>query len=274
MEGIVLSFVFDRKGVTKKQPKKEALIQIQVYNTKTWKRKYISTNEYILRNQYSPVGPGGLSIIRHPNAAAVKTRIDKMFSKIQAFIYSDHCQTWEDIDNWDKKEDYSSINVIEFIKADLKRRNVSFSVLEYNNSFIKRLEEFGKIVTFADLTYKNIEELDLYLKKTIKSQPTLYKRHSLFKGYIEKARKRGLIERNPYDDFVFKKGKANDPVYLIESEVQQIIKYKPKGSTQDSLQRVKDLFLFQCMTGIEDKKQRRVNEGNRLIVKTNVRFCP
>lgn len=122
--------------------------------------------------------------------------------------------------------------------------------MEYNNSFIKRLEEFGKIVTFADLTYSSIEDFDLHLKKTIKSQPTLYKRHSLFKGYLEKARKRGLIERNPYDEFTFKKGKSDDPVYLIESEVKQIIDYKPRGAAKESLERVKDLFLFQCFTGL------------------------
>lgn len=250
MENIVLSYVFDRKGVTKVDPKKEALIQIKVYDTKTRKRKYITTNEYILKSQYSKVGSGGLSIIKHPNAAVIKSRIDKIFSRVQAFVYSDRCESWEDIDNWDKEDDYSTTNVVEFIKADLVRRDVSYSVLEYNNSFITRLEEFGKIKTFADLTYSNIEDFDTFLRKYIKSQPTLYKRHSLFKGYIEKARKRGLIERNPYDDFIFKKGKAEDPVYLVESEVKEIIKYKPKGSTKESLERVKDLFLFQCFTGL------------------------
>ena len=58
MDSVVLSFVFDRKGITKKNPKKEALIQIKVYDKKTRKRKYISTGEYILRSQYSPIGQG------------------------------------------------------------------------------------------------------------------------------------------------------------------------------------------------------------------------
>lgn len=251
MDSAVLSFVFDRKGISKDNPKKEALIQIKVYDPKTRIRKYISTGEYILRSQYSPVGSGGLSIIKHPNAATIKNRIDKVFSKVQAFVYSDKCNSMEDVDNWNKEDDTSTTNVVEFIIADLRKRGeTSLSVIEYNNSFIKRLKEFGKIKTFADLTYSNIENFDLHLKKTIKSQPTLYKRHSLFKGYIEKARKRGLIERNPYDDFVVKKGKSEDPVYLIESEVQKIIKYIPKGSTKESLERVKDLFLFQCFTGL------------------------
>lgn len=250
MDNVVLSFVFDLRGVTKDNAKKEAPIHIRVWDPITRKRKHIHTNEFILKSQYSDVGTGGLSIIKHPNAALIKARIDKIFTKVQSFVYSDKCESLDDVDNWNKEADQSSTNVVDFIRSDLQKRKVSLSVLEYNNSFIKRLEEFGKIITFADLTYNNIEDLDLHLKKTIKSQPTLYKRHSLFKGYIEKARRRGLIERNPYDEFIFKKGKSEDPVYLIESELQQIIDYKPKGSSKERLLRVKDLFLFQCFTGL------------------------
>ena len=158
MNKVVLSYVFDRKGITKSNPKKEALIQIKVYDPVTRKRKYISTGEYILKSQFSDVGSGGLSIIKHPNAAAIKSRIDAQFSKIQAYVYSDRCEAWEDVDKWDKEDDLSTTNVIDFIKADLKRRDVSYSVMEYNKSFITRLEEFGKIKTFADLTYSNIED--------------------------------------------------------------------------------------------------------------------
>ncbi|MFV0539179.1 MAG: tyrosine-type recombinase/integrase [Dysgonomonas sp.] len=250
MDNVVVSFVFDLRGITKDNAKKEAPIHVRVYEPKTRIRKYIHTNEFILKSQYSDVATGGLSIIKHPNAAAIKARIDKIFAKVQAFVYSDKCETMEDVENWDKEDDLSTTNVVEFIKADLKRREVSFSVLEYNNSFIKRLEEYGRIKTFADLTYSRIEDFDLHLKKTIKSQPTLYKRHSLFKGYLEKARKRGLIERNPYDEFTFKKGKSDDPVYLIESEVKQIISYKPRGAAKESLERIRDLFIFQCYTGL------------------------
>lgn len=250
MDNVIVSFVFDLRGVTKDNAKKEAPIHIRVWDPITRKRKHIHTNEFILKSQYSDVGTGGLSIVKHPNAALIKARIDKIFAKVQAFVYSDKCETLNDVDNWDKEDDLSTTNVVEFIKADLAKRAVSFSVMEYNNSFIKRLEEFEKIRTFADLTYNNIEDFDLHLKKTIKSQPTLYKRHSLFKGYIEKARKRGLIEHNPYDEFTFKKGKSNDPVYLIESEVKQLIDYKPRGAAKESLERVKDLFLFQCYTGL------------------------
>lgn len=266
MDNVILSFVFDLRGVTKDNAKKEAPIHIRVWDPATRKRKHIHTNEFILKSQYSDVGTGGLSIIKHPNAALIKSRIDKIFAKVQAYVYSDKCETLDDVDKWDKEDDLSTTNVVEFIKADLAKRAVSFSVMEYNNSFIKRLEEFDKIKTFTDLTYSTIEDFDLHLKKTIKSQPTLYKRHSLFKGYIEKARKRGLIERNPYDEFTFKKGKSDDPVYLIESEVKQIIDYNPRGAAKESLERVKDLFLFQCFTGLSYTDLESFSKENLVVI--------
>lgn len=56
------------------------------------------------------------------------------------------------------------------------------------------MEEYGKIKTFKDLTYDNIIGLDAVLRKTISSEPLLYKRHSLFKGYIQEAINRGLFK--------------------------------------------------------------------------------
>lgn len=248
METLAMRIVFDQKGKAKKDPKKKAMIHIEVRDTVTNQKTYIPTNVKILFEHHTK--DGTIISSKHPNGAILRKNVQSIFNKIEAFVLSDKCKKFEDIQNWDKADDELTTNVVDFIRADLVRRDVSYTTLEYNNSFIKRLEEFGKIKTFQDLSYTNIEDFDLHLKKTIKSQPTLYKRHSLFKGYIEKARRRGLIKINPYDEFIFKKGKSDDPVYLVEAEVKQIMDYEPKGAAKESLQRVKDLFLFQCFTGL------------------------
>lgn len=248
METLLMRIVFDQKGKAKKDPKKKGMIHIEVRDKVSNQKTYIPTNVKILFEHHTK--DGTIISSKHPNAAILRKNVQSIFNRIEAFVLSDKCNKFEDIQNWDKTEEEVTTNVVDFIRADLVRRDVSYTTLEYNNSFIKRLEEFGKIRTFKDLSYTNIEDFDLHLKKTIKSQPTLYKRHSLFKGYIEKARRRGLIERNPYDEFIFKKGKSEDPVYLVESEIKQIMDYEPKGAAKESLQRVKDLFLFQCFTGL------------------------
>jgi site-specific recombinase XerD len=119
--------------------------------------------------------------------------------------------------------------------------------MEYHNSLIRRLEEFGKIKCFSDFTYENIVDFDLFLRKTIKSQPTLYKRHSALHRYVKDAINRGLCKFDPYVQFKVKKGKSKDPVFLLESEIKKIQEYVPFN---EKLERVKDLFIFQCFTGL------------------------
>jgi site-specific recombinase XerD len=242
-----IRFVFDRKGITKSDKNKKALVQIEVFDKVTRKKVYLSTGIKLFRSQYSD--KGGLSIKNHPNAIALKGAANSMFNRVEAFIAGERCKSIDDVKKWDVDESMTT-SVVDFIKADLRKRNVSYDVHEYNNSFLKRLIEFGKIKTFNDINYNNIEELDLFLRKTIKSAPTLYKRHALFKGYLEKAKRRGLIKENPYSEFVNKKGNSKDPVFLFEEEIKLIIDYNPSGVLKERISKVKDLFLFQCFTGL------------------------
>jgi site-specific recombinase XerD len=120
-------------------------------------------------------------------------------------------------------------------------------VIEYHHSLITRLEQFGKIRLFSDFTYENLVDFDSFLRKTIKSQPTLYRRHSALKRIIKEAIKRKICSYNPYDDFEVKKGKSRTPVFLEENEMKKILDYKPMN---ERMRHVKDLFVFQMFTGL------------------------
>lgn len=91
-------------------------MKIEVYDKVIRKKKYISTVEYILRKQYSNVGAGELSIVQYLNAAVIKAQIDKIYYKVQTCIYSDKCQSLNDVENWDKKDDSLTISVKDFIR--------------------------------------------------------------------------------------------------------------------------------------------------------------
>jgi site-specific recombinase XerD len=121
------------------------------------------------------------------------------------------------------------------------------ATLEHHRLLINKIKSFGKFKTFADITYENISDFDAYLRKTINSQPTLYKWHGAFKSYIVDAINRGMCRSNPYLLFKVQKGKSRTPTYLIEDEIKKIMKYEP---VVERLQKVKDLFLFQCFTGM------------------------
>lgn len=241
-----MRFVFDRKKETKKDPTKKALVQIEIYDSVQRKKVYISTGIKLLESQFSP--NGGLSVIKHPNASVIKAKAHDIYNQIEAYVQSDKCKTIADVKNWNKKE-INNQSIITFIEEESRKENLGKSSLSNFNSFMRRLKDFEQIKTFSDITYANIEDFDLYVKKFGESQPVVYRKHKYLEHYINKAIRRDLIDRNPYLDFEVKKGKHKPPVFITEEELNIVIGYEPKLEIE-KMQRIKDLFLFQCFTGL------------------------
>lgn len=171
-----------------------------------------------------------------------------MYHKIEAFVLSDKCKGFDDLGNWNKEEhEQASMTFLDFYKDMMNKYATTKWVTQNWQSLLTRLEEFGKIIHFEDLTYTNIADFDLHLKKTITSQPVVYKRHQLIKRVILEANKRKITNENPYDFFSFQKGKLADPISLEFDELKKIEDCKP---TTKSQQRIKDMYLFQCYTGL------------------------
>lgn len=237
-----MRYVFDRKHTATATTK--GLLQIEVRVNGTSKKKFISTGVKLFRGQFSE--RNGFTCINHPNAQLITGKARAVFNKVEAFILSEHCHTFEQIGDWNRSPSETCI-IEEFIYEELRRQNASYSTTAHYNSLITRLRGFGKIVTFSDLTYTNLADFDSYLRQFIKSQPTLYKRHKYLKRIIVEAQRRKLCEYNPYDEFKIKRGRSRPPVYLTESEVAKILAFAP---STERLQKVKDLFIFQCYTGL------------------------
>lgn len=247
-----MRFIFDRKNESGFKGKKKGgkyketgLLQIEVRKDGTDKRVFISTNLRIKPDQFSD--KNGFTCKNHDNAKGITGKAHERFRKVESFVCSNKCSDISDVKYWDRA-DFSKISIIEFIESELRRKNASITVVEYNHSFIKRLNEYGKIKTFEDISYNNIIGLDAVLRKYITSEPTLYKRHSLFKGYIQEAINRGLFKGlNPYALFKNSKGKSKDPIFLTDNEIEKLKEYTPDYGY---LERTKDLYLFQCFTGL------------------------
>lgn len=243
MDNAQLRYVFDRQKQANNDSK-TGLLQIEVRLTGSNRRKLISTGVHLYKNQFSD--KNGFTCRNHANAPAITGKVTRIFRRIEAFVLSDKCQTLDDVKNWDKDESVTN-SVIDFMKDSLRKRNPSMAVLEHHNILIRQIEGFGRFRVFADVTYENIADFDLYLRQTITSQPVLYKRHCAFKSYIVDAINRGICKTNPYVTFKVSKGKSKAPTFLDEAEIKKIQDYTPENS---KLQKVKDLFIFQCFTGL------------------------
>ena len=254
MDTLKIKLVFDRKGIANTS-NKQGVIEVYIYDSLSRKKIYISTGIEVLKNQFTqPKGERG-RIVKHPNIIVKNGQLERTFREIEAFALSDKCKSIEDIKNRNVKKENTQ-SVISFMEAELVRKNPAYETVTQHKTLIKRLQQFGKIKIFKDLTYENIIAFDDFLKsegdeREALSDATAYKRHSILKGYIKEAVNRGYCTYNPYGTFTPKKGKSKDPVFLTEEELLAIKNYNLADKVDgDRLIKVRDLFVFQCFTGL------------------------
>lgn len=256
MDSLKIKLVFDRKGVANTS-NKQGVIELYIYDSISRKKIYISTGIEVTAKQFKQDKGERGYIVQHPNKIAKNGQLDKIFRDIEAFAISDKCKTLDDVKNWNVKTE-DTMSVISFMEAELKRKNPAYQTMVQHNTLIKRLKQFGKIKTFKDFTYENIVAFDDFLKivpegadREALGDVTARKRHSMLNTYIKEAVNRGYCSYNPYGTFTPKRGKSKDPVFLDEKELEALKTYDLKSKVEgDRLLRVRDLFIFQCYTGL------------------------
>lgn len=255
MKNFTMRFLFDKKNETGfrdkkkvkgKEYKETGLLQIEVRQDGTDKRVLVSTGIRIRPDQFSD--KMGFTCRNDDNAKAITGKARERYNEVFAWCESDQCHNLSEVKLWNA-DDAQTTSFIKFIEKESLKENFGMSSLSNFNSFMRRLKDFKKIQFFADITYANIEDFDLYIKKFGESQPVVYRKHKYLERYIKKAINRGLWNKNPYLDFEVKKGQHKAPVYLTEDDLEKLIEYEPKIS-KERYDRVKDLFLFQCFTGL------------------------
>jgi site-specific recombinase XerD len=69
----------------------------------------------------------------------------------------------------------------------------------------------------------------------------------------------GLLPYSPVEHYKVKRGKPDIPVFLTDEELNRLRKYT---SDSEALLRTRDLFLFQCLTGLAYVDLKQVNGAN------------
>lgn len=137
-------------------------------------------------------------------------------------------------------------HLAEFIQYNYQKDDVG--LYEINHEFITDFEFFLKTVRNC-----NHNSSTKYIKN--------------FKKIIRIALANEWIKKDPFANIKFKLNEV-DRDFLEEEEIRSIM---DKEIKIERLSIIRDAFIFCCFTGIEDKKQRKEDEGNILIVKNE---CP
>ena len=237
-----LRFVFDRKHIATE--KKKGLVQIEV--TSEGKRKWIGTQVKVYPNQWD----NRKKVIRSMESIQLNAILDSMMNNINEFISSliknNQPFDFEKL-NYFLEKSNKSVSYIDFVRMRIEERtDIEESTRKQHRTLLKSLEDFGRINYIDDLTKQNIILYDDFLHNQGISQPTVYNYHKRNKRYIHEAMKFELISDDPYNGLTFERGKFDKRKYLTE---QELYKMETCEINSQPIDRVRDLFLFQCYTG-------------------------
>ena len=179
----------------------------------------------------------------------------------------------------------SDIDLFDFMKkrAEIRCYGKADDSIERYHRFLRRFKEWGKITSLDDLTERNVIELDKYLiDRGMVAKSRWNNWHRFLNSFIMDAIDEGYIQKNPYKWVNIDRGDGNTGIenYLTVEELRQL---SDAQMLSDRLERVRDLFVFQCHTclaykdlkdfkpsNIEDVDGQQVYRGKR--GKTGVEF--
>lgn len=236
--------VFDRKHVSSNT--KEGLVQLEVLFKGV--RRYFSTGVKVTKNRWSRSGKvtGCMDMI------VMNRRIDEMKRMVDKYIVglmeNEEPFDFDRFKAWMVASDEQCIGFVDWVEKRIAERNdIRKSTKRNHMKLVALLRKIGNIRTFADVTKKNVLKMDTYLHSTGIRQTTIASYHKFMKTYVHDAMSSGLIERDPYIGVKIDIGKSVWGRFLTVDEVEAIEKAE---MPTESLKRVKDLFLFQCYTGL------------------------
>lgn len=131
-----------------------------------------------------------------------------------------------------------------------ERSPETFNIYKQTFNYVKALVKSNyraSDILIKQIDFKFVKNLDLYLLNNNLSRNTIIKHHSRFRTFLYRAINESYLEKNPYKDFKMKKESLHREA-LSEGELERIIEHDLNGN--ESLQRVRDLFIFSVYTGL------------------------
>lgn len=139
-------------------------------------------------------------------------------------------------------------NFIKYVERKIEiRKDIRESTRRSHKKLVNALKAFGKIVLFSEVTKENVKEFDMWLHGRVYVQLTIHSYHKVLKTYINMAIQEGLIMSYPYLGVKIERGKSKRRQFLSEKDLEAVMN---ADLPTKSLESVRDLFLFQCFTGI------------------------
>ena len=226
------------------------------------KSYYISTGIRVLSKHWAG------AVVARPDADELNNRLGIIVKRVNEKM-NEFIEKRQSIDvNAIKRYIYDGTkadnggSMLEWMKKQVPMLQVSEDTREHYWLLIDRLEQYGQLRAWSDLSVEAIYEWDAWLHDNVKAQVkkgakekkasdgTVWNYHKHLKALLHRAFDFGVIQQNPYDRRVgkFKRGDDENVEYLTEDQMELILNTHPVSGTQ--METVRDLFVFQMYTGL------------------------
>lgn len=140
---------------------------------------------------------------------------------------------------------------------------------------------YDKRTPAKSVELQDLNRLQQHLRNKGLKQSTIHQYHAKCKAAFSLAFNRGKIRSNPYSQFKNRRGEAKEIVWLTPKELGILAR---KDFSTDRLRKVRDLFLFQCYSGLSygdmaelERRDYQENDKGQIYIekhrkKTGVRF--
>lgn len=261
MEKYTTSIIYDHRR--RASDDKEGPIEVRiVINRKPY---YINTGVRVRRSEWAG------SVVNRPDANALNERLWFILSRITEEITAmqrdglpiDVAVIKSKVFAETAKEESDAL--LTWLAKEIPLLKIGEGTRRRYDVLLRRMEQYGEIKKWSDLTTENLYAFDRWLhnidkplsnadkqvgaKKKI-GDSAVYNYHRTLRSMLTRAVKFGLLDVNPYDRVrgEFRKGINENVEYLTEEEIAAIESLHPIAGTQMAMAR--DLFVFQLYTGL------------------------
>jgi site-specific recombinase XerD len=264
-----ISFIYDRRKIA--SPQKKAAVELRI--NYAGKQKFLSTGVLLYPNQWKK----GL-IVNCPDSLQISQTLDKLVTDVRQIVLDmidkgniDINQIPERI----KQKQVEHISFIEYCKVRAEVRKYGLdpdSQLRYDR-FIKFFVEWGLITKFEDITDTNIILYDKYLSSQGLKRSTIWNNyHRFLNSFILDAIDDDLVSRNPYKWVNIERRRIDSLEKCLTPQEFNRLKFSKMPT--ESLERVRDLFVFQTYTCLRYSDLARFNSNNIILINgTEVYRC-
>lgn len=139
----------------------------------------------------------------------------------------------------------------QFTKDESRLNQWTISTEAKLRSIRKHLLNFNPQITFEDFTESGLLDYQLYLQKKLKfKNSTILKNFSFLKWFLRWALRKGFHKNNSFELFNPKLKLVRKKIIFLTQDELKDLKQCSIPAEKQYLERVRDIFLFQCYTGL------------------------